>query len=89
MSNDDEFIGVGTGRYRLYVVYRDGVPQETDSSDDLAVMLRRRDEECKRPAAQLPSPYELWGVFDNEDPERGDLDWDAHEFDEEEEQAHA
>jgi hypothetical protein len=59
-------------RYVLSVVYRDGVPRETESFDSLEDALRLRDERSD-PRYRLS---EHWMVWDSEDQERGYLDWD-------------
>lgn len=61
-----------SGRYELYRVDRiHGAPTTLLQLDDLDGLLRRRDDDQR---ANDPKQVHF-GIFDTDDPERGDADW--------------
>lgn len=64
------------GPYELMVVYPDGNPMIVARDERLDVVLRERDAMKQR----VSSTRAHWYVQTNDDPERGDLDWE--DFDE-------
>lgn len=67
----------GVDRYVVYVVYLDGVPRELSKHDMLVTALEERDrEQVAHERDGYNRTNHHLGVYDAENGDRGDLDWD-------------
>jgi hypothetical protein len=70
----------GPGNFRVYVVYRDGVQRFLGCYGSLLAAIEERDREIEKHRAEGYDHTRVHiAVFDEDDPERGDLDWDDAE----------